>query len=201
MTGPPLPPAKGKGAAKVLNVGNLSSQEAWLTSRDSESPIEFDTESLNPHYAYEDEQNRRHDVWMLDGVTALNQMRARAYLGLNTFALWRLGSEDRSLWTVWDNPTTTESAKLADMPPGQDVDYEGEGEIIRVTGTPEDGRRAVTEDPQTQLITQEKIESTPDSLSGHAVWSGEEADRASPSTTDPTRAGRRRSSTCLSGRT
>ena len=46
----------------------------------------------------------RHDVWFLDGVTALNQMRAAHALGIDTFALWRLGSEDRSLWAVWDTP-------------------------------------------------------------------------------------------------
>ena len=36
---------------------------------------------MNPHIAYLDENNIRHDVWFLDGVTALNQMRARAIVG------------------------------------------------------------------------------------------------------------------------
>ena len=42
---------------------------------------------MNPHFAYLDENNVRHDVWFLDGVTALNQMRAAHGLGIDTFAL------------------------------------------------------------------------------------------------------------------
>ena len=50
---------------------------------------------LNPHFTYLDGDNSRHDVWYLDAVTALNQMRGARSLGISTFALWRLGSEDR----------------------------------------------------------------------------------------------------------
>ncbi|MEO8725258.1 MAG: polysaccharide deacetylase family protein, partial [Acidobacteriaceae bacterium] len=154
-------PAKKGAKPTVSNVTNVSVQEAWLTSHDSESPILFDPDSLNPHYAYEDEDNQRHDVWFLDGVTAFNQMGAARELGVNTFALWRLGSEDRSLWNIWDQPSTTNPSKLDDLPPGQDVDYEGSGEIIRVTGTPHDGVRSIVEDPKSRLITNEKIPAAP----------------------------------------
>ncbi|MBV9670672.1 MAG: polysaccharide deacetylase, partial [Acidobacteriales bacterium] len=147
------------GRPKVESVSNLTAQEAWITSQDSESPVVFDPDSLNPHYAYEDERELRHDVWFLDGVTALNQMRAARMLGIDTFALWRLGSEDRSLWAIWDQPVRTEAQKLTDIPPGQDVDYEGAGEIIRVTGTPKPGTRKLTEDTQSRLITDEKVTS------------------------------------------
>ena len=64
-------------------------QEAWLTARDSEAEVDFDSDSLNPHFSYEDENNKRHDLWFLDGVTVLNQMRAARALGIQTFALWR----------------------------------------------------------------------------------------------------------------
>jgi peptidoglycan-N-acetylglucosamine deacetylase len=30
---------------------------------------------MNPHFSYLDDNNIRHDVWFLDAVTALNQMR------------------------------------------------------------------------------------------------------------------------------
>ncbi|HEY0565503.1 MAG TPA: glycosyltransferase [Terriglobales bacterium] len=153
---------KKRGAKRTVdNVVNVSVQEAWLASQDSESPVEFDSDSMNPHYAYEDEQNQRHDVWFLDSATALNQMRAAREFGLNTFALWRLGAEDRSLWTIWDQPFKTDAQKLAELPPGQDVDYEGAGEIIRVTGTPKPGVRKITEDSKTRLITDEEITTYP----------------------------------------
>ena len=79
-------------------------QDAWLTAQESEADIDFDGDSLNPHFAFMDEKTVRHEVWFIDAVTALNEMRAAQRLGINTFALWRLGSEDRSLWAVWDVP-------------------------------------------------------------------------------------------------
>ena len=57
---------------------------------------------------YQEDNGVEHQVWFLDAVTALNQMRAAREVGIRTFALWRLGSEDRSLWKIWDNPTEAE---------------------------------------------------------------------------------------------
>ena len=61
---------------RVVNVDTNSAQEAWLHARESGSEIELDPDSLNPHFAYEEENGVRHQVWYLDAVTALNQMRA-----------------------------------------------------------------------------------------------------------------------------
>ena len=74
--------------------------------------IDLDDDSLNPHFAYDDEDAHvRHQVWFLDAVTVLNEMRAARALGIQTFALWRLGSEDNSLWKIWDNPLTSDPVK------------------------------------------------------------------------------------------
>ena len=43
-----------------------------------------------------------HRVWMLDGVTAYNELRAAERVGVQGTALWRLGSEDPSIWPIWD---------------------------------------------------------------------------------------------------
>src|SRR4051812_40580669 len=80
--------------APAETVENLSVQGAWLTARESEADIDFHADSLNPHFEYADGQNIRHDVWFTDAVTAVNEMRAARNLGISTFALWRLGSED-----------------------------------------------------------------------------------------------------------
>ena len=159
---PPVPARGRKHPGLPGSVEDLSVQTAWLHAQESETDIEFDGDSLNPHYAYMDENNRRHDVWYLGGVTALNQMRAAQRLGVTTFALWRLGSEDRSLWAVWDVPgEPLAPGKLRDVPPGQDVDYEGHGEILRITERPKHGQRKLTVDPQTGLITNEEITDIP----------------------------------------
>ena len=151
----PLPPG--------VKDTNVSVQEAWLTARDSEEDVDFDGDNLNPHVSYLDEHNLRHDVWFLDGVTALNQMRAAQRLGIKTFALWRLGAEDRSLWRVWDVPgEPNASDKLKDAPPGQDVDTEGEGEILRIEARPADGQRTIKVDPSSGVITEENFTSLPE---------------------------------------
>ena len=155
-------PKKGKLPPGLVDK-NVSVQDAWLGSRDSEEDIDFDGDALNPHFSYLDEQNFRHDIWYLDAVTALNEMRAAQNLGINTFALWRLGAEDRSLWKIWDIPGDANAPdKLRDVPPGQDVDMEGSGEILRIEARPSDGKRDLTIDNSTGLITDETFNDLPE---------------------------------------
>jgi cellulose synthase/poly-beta-1,6-N-acetylglucosamine synthase-like glycosyltransferase/spore germination protein YaaH/peptidoglycan/xylan/chitin deacetylase (PgdA/CDA1 family) len=150
-----------KGSAPE-DVHNVSVQEAWLEAEDAESDVDFDGDQLNPHFAYLDENNMRHDVWFLDGVTALNQMRGARELGINTFALWRLGSEDRSLWAVWDRPGDANApSELKAVPPGQDVDIEGQGEILRIDSKPAAGEREITLDLVTKLVSDETFRTMP----------------------------------------
>ena len=157
-----LKPKKGKLPADARDT-NVSVQTAWLAARDSEEDVTFDDDALNPHFSYLDERSLRHDIWFLDAVTALNHMRAAAALGIRTFALWRLGAEDRSLWRVWDLPLDTGAPdKLRDVPPGQDVDMEGQGEILRIEDKPAHGTRELTIDPDTKQITDENFQSLPE---------------------------------------
>jgi peptidoglycan-N-acetylglucosamine deacetylase len=133
---------------KVLAADNVSTQEAWQAAADSEADVELDHDSLNAHFAYDDEDAHvRHQIWFLDAVTVLNQMRAARALGIQTIALWRLGSEDDSLWKVWDGPLKANPvADLSQVEPGYDVDDTGEGDIMRVTRKPQPGHRQVTLD-------------------------------------------------------
>jgi len=142
---------------------SVSVQEAWLAARDSDVDVTFDDDALNPHFSYLDERSLRHDVWFLDAVTALNHMRAAQTLGIQTFALWKLGGEDRTLWRVWDVPGDPgAAAKLRSVPPGQDVDMEGQGEILRIEDRPTPGVRDLTIDQNTKLITDENFQSLPE---------------------------------------
>src|SRR5205807_2159961 len=99
----------------------------------------------------------------LDAVSALNQMRSARQFGIRTFALWRLGSEDRSLWAIWDNPSDADAEqKLKHVPAGQDVDREGYGEVLYLERRPVPGERQVTTDPATRLVTSEKMSLLPE---------------------------------------
>jgi cellulose synthase/poly-beta-1,6-N-acetylglucosamine synthase-like glycosyltransferase/peptidoglycan/xylan/chitin deacetylase (PgdA/CDA1 family)/spore germination protein YaaH len=142
--------------------------DVWQTAGDADADLDLDYNSLNPHFEYIDEDSHtRHVVWFLDGVTILNELRAARALGLQTFALWRLGSEDRSMWNVWDKPSNPASLDaLASVAPGQDVDAEGEGDIMRITGLPQQGTRTVEvdsdePDPRKKLIIDEHMDVYP----------------------------------------
>ena len=142
---------------------SVTPQEAWLAARDSDEDVSFDDDALNPHFSYLDERSVRHDVWFLDAVTALNHMRAAQTLGIQTFALWRLGGEDHTLWKIWDVPGDPGAAdKLRDVPPGADVDMEGRGEILRIEDKPSHGTRDLTIDPDSKLITDEVFQTMPE---------------------------------------
>ena len=142
--------------------------DAWQRAGDADADLDLDYNSLNPHFEYIDEDaHTRHVVWFLDGVTLLNELRAAHSLGLQTFALWRLGSEDRSLWNVWDRPSSADSIQaLGSMQPGHDVETDGDGDIIRVTGLPQAGKRTVVidtdePDPRKKLIIDEHMDVYP----------------------------------------
>jgi len=147
---------------KVLSVDTNNVQEEWLHARESEATIDLHSDSLNPHFAYMDD-NTEHQVWFLDGVTVMNEMRAARDLGIRTFALWRLGSEDRSLWSVWDNPSEPNAEqKLKNVPPGEDVDREGFGDILYVNKQPKPGERDVTLDADTRMVVEETMTVLPE---------------------------------------
>ncbi len=141
----------------------FSVQEALLHAEESDADVEFDSNSLNPHYSYYDEHNHVHQVWMLDAVTAYNELRASERLGVQGTALWRFGSSDTSLWPIWDAPRADDAArqKLADLPPGPDLILEGDGDIWHITDTPKHGKRSFEYDAQSDLFTDESYDAIP----------------------------------------
>jgi peptidoglycan-N-acetylglucosamine deacetylase len=147
----------------VWSGAEFSVQEALLHAYESETDVEFDDASLNPHYSYSDEQNHVHRVWMLDAVTAYNQLRVCERMGVQGTALWRLGSSDSSLWPIWDTtrPDDAVRQKLTDIPPGPDLSLEGDGDIWHFADTPKAGRRSFTYEAVSDLFTDETYEEYP----------------------------------------
>jgi peptidoglycan-N-acetylglucosamine deacetylase len=138
-------------------------QQGIITAVESESDVTFDPDTLNPHYSYEDEQNLVHTVWMLDGITAYNELRAAERAGVRGTALWRLGMEDPSMWSIWDatHPDDAIRAKLDEVPPGYDLILEGDGDIWRITATPQSGRRTIDYDSGSDVIDDESYQTYP----------------------------------------
>ena len=124
-------------------------------------------------------------------------MRAAQTLGIQTFALWRLGSEDRSLWRVWDVPGDPGATdKLRDVPPGADVDMEGQGEILRIEDKPAHGTRDLTVDSEQQDDHRRGLPELCRSLIASAATATVPTKSRSRLTTALIRSGLRRFSTC-----
>jgi cellulose synthase/poly-beta-1,6-N-acetylglucosamine synthase-like glycosyltransferase/peptidoglycan/xylan/chitin deacetylase (PgdA/CDA1 family) len=138
------------------NADEVSFQEAVIHAKESEAKIEFDPVTRNPHYDYYESDESHHIVWFLDGVTAFNQMRAASGYQPAGFALWRLGSEDPSIWSVFGTDSPNPPAEnLKRMSYGYEVDFEGTGELLKVEASPHEGERGLDVDAKTGFINSE----------------------------------------------
>ena len=141
----------------------MTFQAAVVQAVESEADVVFDPASLNPHYSYSDENNVVHNVWMLDAVTAYNELRSAEALGVRGTVVWRLGSEDPSLWFIWDatHPTEADRNKITEIPPGYDLILEGRGDIWKISSTPVSGKRSFDYDAESDAFDDESFESYP----------------------------------------
>jgi len=125
----------------------VSFQEALLTAKESlDSPkdIKFD-EDQNPYFTYTEDDGSDHSVYFLDASTAYNQIRSSRKYDVAGLALWRMGSEDPSLWKIFGNDKhLSDPQQLDSIQYGYDVDFQGTGEILQVTAQPQDGSRELT---------------------------------------------------------
>ena len=124
----------------------LSVEEAWQDARDSSAVPAFDRASGNSSFAYM-EGSEQHTVWLLDAASVYNQIAFLRRAGVGSVALWRLGSEDPSVWSLFgrDHRTLPNASALDAIPAGTNVDIEGAGEILKIGALPVAGvRQAVT---------------------------------------------------------
>lgn len=139
----------------------VTCQEAWVTASESDvDKIVFDPDK-NPHFEYDDENDKHHHVWFLDAVTAYNHMRAASGFHPAGFALWRLGSEDPSIWSFFGSSDPNYSVdSLRRIVYGYQVDFEGEGELLKVVSSPHDGSREIKLDGGSGFIATEEYDTT-----------------------------------------
>ncbi|MGE5264411.1 MAG: glycosyltransferase [Acidobacteriota bacterium] len=143
---------------------DVSFQDAITEARYANAHIRLERPSLNPTFEYTDDNNKLHHVWYLDAVTTFDQLAQAQPYGPRGFALWRLGSEDPSIWQVLEHRNKLDASSadgLRDLHYGYDIDYEGRGEVLKVTATPSDGVRTISYDPKSNLILNEVMETYP----------------------------------------
>ncbi|MES2341083.1 MAG: glycosyltransferase [Pseudomonadota bacterium] len=153
----PAPGKPGRAEAVTFN-------EATQLAHDAGASVAMDPDALNPRFAYADDAGAQHVVWFLDAATLHNQLRvADPYHPLG-YALWRLGAEDPDVWGLLPHAYGQLSIQgLGTLSPGQDVNFDGTGEVLHVAATPRAGKRTLETDPRSGLIAAETYEVMPTS--------------------------------------
>jgi cellulose synthase/poly-beta-1,6-N-acetylglucosamine synthase-like glycosyltransferase/peptidoglycan/xylan/chitin deacetylase (PgdA/CDA1 family)/spore germination protein YaaH len=138
-------------------------QEALITAHESSATPTFDSATRNPYFEYDEEDQSHHKVWFLDAVTAYNQIRAASGYKPAGFAIWRLGSEDPSIWSILGGNGNTSPDLLRSINYGYQVDFEGNGEVLKVMSRPQKGARDLQVDGSNGFIKSEQFTALPTS--------------------------------------
>ena len=141
---------------------DLSFEEAILSARDSEADIGFDPKSANPHFSFVEDDGKHHHVWFLDGVTAFNEIHAADTYRPIGYAVWRLGGEDPSIWSVLGRAYGTSAPEaLSVIGIAGDINFEGDGKILSVDEKPAEVTRTFEVDHQTGEIVDQVYKVSP----------------------------------------
>jgi len=143
---------------------DLTFQEIMLAARDARATVDLDSATLNPRFSYM-EDGQTHRVWFMDAVTAYNHLRAADKYRPAGYAIWRLGSEDPSLWQVLPRSYgASPPASLETIVPTADVNFIGKGELLQVAADPKAGARTFKTDEQNATIVAENYTAMPASF-------------------------------------
>lgn len=146
------------------NAETLTFQDAMDRAADAQASITFDPDTQNPHFSYDEDDGSTHQVWFLDGVTAFNEIHAADEYKPYGYALWRLGSEDPSVWSVLGRPYAAPAPdQLRTIGAGEDIDIEGQGEVLEIASLPSPGTRTLEVDKDDDSIDDESYASLPSS--------------------------------------
>lgn len=155
----------GKDGAKSLSYAEAIAQASGYVDEKPEDAIDFDPDSMNMYYRYaDDDDGSKHEVWILDAITAYNQWQSVRSKNLRGLGLWALGTADPSIWTFFDyrklneNPDPTKLEKVQFL---NDIDFTGQGEILTVQARPQVGKRTLEVDEDTNLVTDQEYNNYP----------------------------------------
>lgn len=117
--------------------------------------INWDNTSGNPYVSYKD-GDEKHIIWMLDSVTMYNELKYSVDDGISGAAIWRLGSEDPSVWHLLKDIDNLEKNvnKITKLISPSPVHYYGEGEILRIVSTGKKGARQLKFNEDMDIINE-----------------------------------------------
>jgi len=155
---------------KDMSSRTVSYQQALFTAKDNDATIDFDNDSYNLHYNYDDDDSVRHQVQFCDAATIFNALRFATEYGIAGTSIWRLGDEDPRVWEFYDQDMQKSALShfdfsafsKVDAKAGSDfVDYEGSGEVLDIIATPTNGRITPEVNTGEMLISEETYDSLP----------------------------------------
>jgi peptidoglycan-N-acetylglucosamine deacetylase len=147
--------------------GALLMAQKYHPDEKPEDIVDFDDEFLNPTFSYIDENDKQHEVWFLDAVTAANQWLLAQNYGIRGLAVWVLGSTDPSIWTFIHRDRLTEPPNMGvlhEVSFPYDVEFVGDGEFAHVEYNPMKGSRSLEIDRQTGIAVDEAYHQFPKSF-------------------------------------
>ncbi len=130
----------------------------------AEGEIRLDPNTLNNAAEFVDSTGRLHQAWMLDAVSAHNQLRMLDGGGFTGLAVWSLGEDDPQTWNLIGDRVMAPGAAaeiLARIDVSSYVGYRGEGAFEKVSAGPVTGIRQLRVDPASGLITGQAFERLP----------------------------------------
>lgn len=125
---------------------DLTFGDIMVLAQQSKLIIQWDDKTRNPYMRYK-ENGDSHIVWFLDAATLYNEVQSATDSGFRGIALWRLGSEDPSVWKSLADPNAKPAA-LASIRSAEPVRYEGQGEILRISEAAREGSRSFDVDDE-----------------------------------------------------
>ncbi|MDQ6756680.1 MAG: glycosyltransferase [Bacteroidota bacterium] len=140
--------------------------------------IIYDNDTYNLHYSYVSEQQnddgviekKTHEIWFTDAATTFNILRFSDEFATAGTALWRLGSEDARMWNYYNMDLSNEALEshpfnfnlLSTIPIiPNNVGFTGEGEVLDIISSPQEGKIEFEIDSSDQLIAEQYYKQLP----------------------------------------
>ena len=146
----------------------------------SNATIDYDDDSYNLHFSYTDEHTDettrklikiKHEIWCTDAATTFNILRFSDEYATAGTALWRMGGEDPRMWSYYNTDLSNSAlqkkpfdfSQLASIPfnVNRKPTPTGEGELLRILYTPQEGKIDLQIDTSELLITEQNYKVLP----------------------------------------
>ncbi len=141
------------GGENRLPAEGLSFQDAMDRARAAGAIPIFEAEAENARFGYTDAEQRVHEVWCQDALSAWNQRQTLTRLGIGRVGLWRMGTEDDTLWQFLGRSNAViHPQQLETIPASPSVNLFGDGEVLTLRAEPTKGHRQMSIDSRGRVL-------------------------------------------------